>query len=172
MWQKQAETHAVQLGGAGGEDATLTGEVLDAACYLAHGRKGAGPGHRRCADECINKKNFPIGLLTDDGTTYLLVPDHADEAPYEQLITITQAGEAVTVVGLGTGEAEWFGEVRAGLLTFGGDRAEDGGTTTARFELTVAESGTELAGREFWTWTDGRLFCPDGESDVVATRQS
>jgi hypothetical protein len=82
---------------ADGEAATVTGEVLDAACYLAHGRKGAGPGHRRCADECINKKNFPIGLLTDDGTAYLLVPDHADEAPYEQLKK--HAAEKVTVEG-------------------------------------------------------------------------
>jgi hypothetical protein len=80
-----------------GEDATLTGEVLDAACYAAHGRKGAGPGHRRCAQECIQKKNFPIALLTEKEEVILLVPDHADERPYEQLKEL--AAQTVTVEG-------------------------------------------------------------------------
>jgi hypothetical protein len=80
-----------------GEDVTLTGEVLDAACYVAHGRKGAGPGHRRCAEECVQKKNFPIGLLTDKEEMLLLVPDHADEKPYEQLKGY--AAQQVTVTG-------------------------------------------------------------------------
>jgi hypothetical protein len=80
-----------------GEDVTLTGEVLDAACYVAHGRKGAGPGHRRCAEECVQKKNFPIGLLTEKEEMLLLVPDHADEKPYEQLKGY--AAQQVTVTG-------------------------------------------------------------------------
>jgi len=80
-----------------GEDVTLTGEVLDAACYVAHGRKGAGPGHRRCAEECVQKKGFPIGLLTDKEEMLLLVPDHADEKPYEQLKGY--AAQTVTVTG-------------------------------------------------------------------------
>jgi hypothetical protein len=80
-----------------GEQTTITGEVLDAACYLAHGRKGAGPGHRRCADECINKKNLPIGLLMADDKVVLLLPDHANEAPYEELKK--HASETVIVEG-------------------------------------------------------------------------
>jgi len=80
-----------------GEDVTLTGEVLDAACYVAHGRKGAGPGHRRCAEECVQKKIFPIGLLTEKEEMLLLVPDHADEKPYEQLKGY--AAQTVTVTG-------------------------------------------------------------------------
>ena len=80
-----------------GEETSLTGEVLDAACYVAHGRKGAGPGHRRCAEECINKKNLPIALLTDKDEAVLLLPDHADERPYEELKSM--AAETVTVEG-------------------------------------------------------------------------
>jgi hypothetical protein len=80
-----------------GEEVTLTGEVLDAACYLAHGRKGAGPGHRRCAEECINKKNLPIALLTEKDEVLLLVPDHANERPYEELKSF--AAETVVVEG-------------------------------------------------------------------------
>ncbi len=91
--------------GADGEETSLTGEVLDAACYMAHGRKGAGPGHRKCADECINKKNFPIALLTEKDEVFLLLPDHADEAPYEKLkehaaATVTVEGRRVTRGGL------------------------------------------------------------------------
>jgi len=88
-----------------GEDVTVTGEVLDAACYVAHGRKGAGPGHRRCAEECVQKKMFPIGLLTEKEEMLLLVPDHADEKPYEQLKdyaaqTVTVTGKKITRGGL------------------------------------------------------------------------
>ncbi len=80
-----------------GDAVTLTGEVLDATCYLAHGRKGAGPGHRRCAEECINKKNLPIALVTDKEEVVLLVPDHANERPYEELKSL--AAETVVVEG-------------------------------------------------------------------------
>ena len=83
--------------GDAGEDATVTGEVLDTACYVAHGRKGAGPGHRKCASECIKKKDFPISILTEDDEVILILPDHADERPYEDLKE--QAANTVTVEG-------------------------------------------------------------------------
>jgi hypothetical protein len=89
----------------GGEATSLTGEVLDAACYMAHGRKGAGPSHRQCAVECIKKKNLPIGLLTANDEVVLVVPDHADEKPYEALkdkaaATVTVEGRLVTRGGM------------------------------------------------------------------------
>jgi hypothetical protein len=89
----------------GGEDATVTGEVLDTACYVAHGRKGAGPGHKKCAIECIKKKDFPISVLTEDGDVILILPDHADEGPYEDLKekaaqTVTVEGRMITRGGL------------------------------------------------------------------------
>jgi len=88
-----------------GKDATVTGEVLDTACYIAHGRKGAGPGHKKCASECINKKDFPISILTEQGDVILVLPDHADEGPYEVLKekaaqTVTVEGRMITRGGL------------------------------------------------------------------------
>jgi hypothetical protein len=80
-----------------GETTSVTGEVLDTACYIAHGRKGAGPGHKKCASECIQKKDFPISLLTEQDDVVLILPDHADERPYEELKG--RAAETVTVEG-------------------------------------------------------------------------
>ncbi len=59
----------------------VTGEILDMACYLAHG--GKGPGHRKCALRCA-EEGQPIGLLADDGKVYLLMADHADLSPFEK----------------------------------------------------------------------------------------
>ncbi len=88
-----------------GQTASVTGEVLDTACYIAHGRKGAGPGHKKCATECIQKKDFPISILTEQEDVVLILPDHADEKPYEELKgrateTVTVEGRLITRGGL------------------------------------------------------------------------
>jgi hypothetical protein len=88
-----------------GQTASVTGEVLDTACYMAHGRKGAGPGHKKCATECIEKKDFPISILTEQEDVVLILPDHADEKPYEELKgrateTVTVEGRLITRGGL------------------------------------------------------------------------
>ncbi len=54
-------------------EVTVTGEVLDMACYLDHGAHGAK--HADCAKTCINN-GLPVGLKTADGKTYLLIGDH------------------------------------------------------------------------------------------------
>jgi hypothetical protein len=75
---------------------TVTGEVVDMACYMAHPETGHGPSHRKCADTCL-KKGMPIGLLTDDKKVYLLLEDHENPKPYAQLKE--KAAEKVTVEG-------------------------------------------------------------------------
>jgi hypothetical protein len=59
--------------GAKGGEVTVTGEVLDMACYLDHG--AAGAKHAGCATKCI-KSGLPVGLKTAEGKTYLLIGDH------------------------------------------------------------------------------------------------
>jgi len=44
------------------EDVSLTGEVIDIACYSAHPENGQGPGHADCAKTCA-KIGLPVGLL-------------------------------------------------------------------------------------------------------------
>jgi hypothetical protein len=56
-----------------GTEITVTGEVLDMACYIASNL--SGPEHADCAKTCI-RKGLPVGIKSrDDGTVYLLVGD-------------------------------------------------------------------------------------------------
>ena len=75
---------------------TLTGEVVDLACYIPHPTTSHGNGHRKCADTCL-KKGMPMGLVTEDKQVYLLLEDHNNPKPYAQLRE--KAAETVTVEG-------------------------------------------------------------------------
>ena len=74
---------------------TLTGELVDTGCYLGHGARGAK--HVECATKCING-GMPMGLLTSDGSLYLLTMNHDNPDPYNQLKTM--AGKTVSVTGM------------------------------------------------------------------------
>ena len=73
---------------------TLTGEVLDLACYMGHEAKGGE--HRACATKCLLKGVAP-GLLTADGAVYLLVEDHKYEKVFKAISGL--AAEQVQVTG-------------------------------------------------------------------------
>ena len=73
---------------------TLTGEVLDLACYMGHEAKGGE--HRACATKCLLKGVAP-GLLTADGGVYLLVEDHKYEKVFQSIPRL--AAEQVEVTG-------------------------------------------------------------------------
>ena len=83
-------THAV----CAQEDVTVQGEILDMACYMAKGSKGAG--HKACAQMCA-KKGVPIGILTDAGEVYLLLDDHNNPDPYDDAKKL--AGEHAEISG-------------------------------------------------------------------------
>lgn len=48
---------------------SITGEVVDLACYLDHGASGAG--HQECARKCI-ASGLPVGIKSGD-TVYLAI---------------------------------------------------------------------------------------------------
>jgi hypothetical protein len=73
---------------------TLTGELVDTGCYLGHGAKGEK--HIDCASKCI-ANGMPMGLLTADGSLYLITLDHENADPYNALKNM--AGKTVTVTG-------------------------------------------------------------------------
>ena len=75
-------------------EGTWTGEVVDLACYVGQGAKGAD--HAGCAKTCV-KNGQPMGLLTDDGTLVLLAANHKNSKPYEALKDL--AGEKAQVMG-------------------------------------------------------------------------
>ena len=73
---------------------TVSGELLDMACYMANGAHGEK--HKQCAAGCI-KGGSPMGLLTSDGKVYLLVENHSKKEEYAKLKE--HAGDKVTVTG-------------------------------------------------------------------------
>jgi hypothetical protein len=75
---------------------TVTGEVVDLACYMVHPETGSGPGHKTCASMCL-KKGLPAGLLTPDKQLYLLLEDHDNPKAYAAIKE--KAAEKITVEG-------------------------------------------------------------------------
>ena len=58
-----------------GRIVTRVGEVVDFSCYLQLGKHGEK--HRSCGQKCAQNSQ-PIGLLTRDGTLYMLMPEEHD----------------------------------------------------------------------------------------------
>ena len=77
-----------------GKTQTVTGEILDLACYVGHEAKG--DKHKACATACISV-GAPMGLLTSDGHVYLLVENHEMKKPYDELKS--KAAEQMKVTG-------------------------------------------------------------------------
>jgi hypothetical protein len=77
------------------KDQTFQGEILDMACYVSHGSKGAD--HAACAKKCL-KDGQPMGLLTADGKVFILFADHDDNAAFNE--TKKFAGSTVTITGV------------------------------------------------------------------------
>ncbi|MCM4172807.1 hypothetical protein DHD32_15045 [Arenibacter sp. TNZ] len=73
---------------------TIKGEVLDLSCYMT--QDATGQGHKKCAQACLDK-GLPAGILSENGTVYLLVEDHSASDAYKQVIG--QAAEMVEVTG-------------------------------------------------------------------------
>ena len=86
---------AVAFADEGGEKVTVQGEVVDLACWVAHGAQGAE--HAKCAQACA-KGGQPIGLLTSEGTVYLLYASHQDASAFQE--TKEHAGQKVEITGL------------------------------------------------------------------------
>ena len=73
---------------------TIVGELVDTGCYLGH--NGQGAGHVECATLCING-GMPVGVLTRQGTLYLVTMNHDNPDFYNKLKKM--AGKMVAVTG-------------------------------------------------------------------------
>lgn len=73
---------------------TITGEVVDMGCWLGHAARGEQ--HNSCATKCLNQ-GMPMGLLTSNGTLYLVTLDHDNADPYVTLKD--KAGKTVSITG-------------------------------------------------------------------------
>ena len=66
------------------KEATVKGEVVDVACYIAKGAKGEG--HKGCAQACA-EAGGALGILTSDGKLYMsLLPDDHSAGPNAKLM--------------------------------------------------------------------------------------
>jgi hypothetical protein len=90
----QHDHHANTSSEHSDKSVTLRGEIIDMGCFLGHQSKGSA--HAKCALQCAHK-GMPIGLLTADGTLYLLTMDHADAKPFND--AKAKAGQTMTITG-------------------------------------------------------------------------
>lgn len=94
-WSARAIAHEGQhLAGEKAVTRTITGEVVDMGCWLGHAARGER--HISCATKCLSQ-GMPMGLLTSNGTLYLVTLDHDNADPYENLKSM--AGKNATVTG-------------------------------------------------------------------------
>jgi hypothetical protein len=58
-----------------GKPVSMVGEIIDVSCYLQVGKHG--DKHRDCGQKCA-RAGQPVGLLTEDGSVYLLIDEEHD----------------------------------------------------------------------------------------------
>ena len=85
---------AHHMAGEKGVTKTVTGEVVDMGCWLGHAARGEK--HVSCATKCL-AQGMPMGLLTSNGTLYLVTLDHDNADPYNSLKDM--AGKDVSITG-------------------------------------------------------------------------
>lgn len=73
---------------------SVTGEVVDMGCYLGH--EAHGEKHIACGTKCV-ANGMPMGILTADGSLYLITLNHDNADPYNKLKSMV--GKTVTVTG-------------------------------------------------------------------------
>lgn len=99
--QHEGHEHGKMMGEEHGKmekkEVTMTGEVLDMYCFMAHPADGQGPEHAKCAKTCINK-GLPIGFMSD-GEVYLITgKDHESAADMVAEYAGTQSTITGTVI--------------------------------------------------------------------------
>ena len=74
-WTVTTVTSSIEGKPLPGKPVTVVGEIIDLSCYLQVGKHGEK--HRACGQKCVNNGQ-PIGLLTKEGTLYMLMPEEHD----------------------------------------------------------------------------------------------
>ncbi len=73
-----------------GKEITLTGEVVDAACYMIHPQAATGPSHKQCAIGCASR-GVPLAIINEsDGKLYFPADGNRRLVPFiGQRVTAT-----------------------------------------------------------------------------------
>lgn len=105
-WSVTTVTSSINGKPVEGKAVSVVGEIVDLSCYLQVGKRG--DKHRDCGQKCV-RNGQPVGLLTKDGTVYLLCDEEHDprrdgltafrQAAVEQMAHIVTVHGTATEVG-------------------------------------------------------------------------
>ena len=84
---------AAQAAAAGGNDLTITGQVIDVNCYSTMGASGAG--HKQCAQACA-KAGVALAILGSDGIVYMAVSSKPGDPQNSKLMPFAEEKVKVT----------------------------------------------------------------------------
>jgi hypothetical protein len=76
------------VGGKGGNEMEITGQVIDVNCYSTMGASGAG--HKQCAQACA-KAGVALAILGSDGNVYIPVSSKPGDAQNSRLLEFAEA---------------------------------------------------------------------------------
>jgi len=78
------------LRGQQGSKVTVTGSVVDAACFMIHPAAADTPSHMECGDACI-KRGVPLAIVNEaDGQMYFAADGAKRIGPYHhKRVTVT-----------------------------------------------------------------------------------
>ncbi|MEW4570209.1 hypothetical protein AB1L88_20270 [Tautonia sp. JC769] len=71
-WSVTTYTSSIEGKVLDGKAMTVVGEIVDLSCYLQVGKRG--DKHRDCGQKCA-EQGQPIGLLTEDGSLFILMDE-------------------------------------------------------------------------------------------------
>src|SRR5262245_36272953 len=72
---------------AGGNQMTITGQVIDLNCHTTQG--ASGPGHKQCAQACA-KAGVALAILGTDGNVYVPVSAKAGDPQNSKLVPFAE----------------------------------------------------------------------------------
>jgi hypothetical protein len=71
---------SAQAAAGGGQEATVTGTVVDVTCNFTKGV--SGEAHRKCGEVCASA-GLPLAILGDDGKLYIPLGQDAGKPPMD-----------------------------------------------------------------------------------------
>lgn len=86
-WQGHSHDHS------SGKGVTITGQVVDTACFVGHGT--SGPKHAKCAETCARAGN-PLAIYDEAGKQLYLPVSMNHKNPNEKLMPFIEKKVKVT----------------------------------------------------------------------------
>lgn len=96
LFAHEGEKHDEMNHEQAGVEKTITGQMIDVACYFKHNAQG--PEHRQCARECA-QKGLPMAILANDGKIYQIMGAGHDELKTINTAFLDYVEEKVVAVG-------------------------------------------------------------------------